>query len=525
MDNSKPTSGNIEFSFNQGLAYLIGLPTMMLAPMFYWQYDRSLFGPSGLTKLFIIAGVGGMISFALFGGRRRWAVGGLLGLLGGLGAAGAHVLYTTIFQKENMENAESALACLAGAGPAMALLAYLLKRDKRASHRTPASEPAPFINTPRPQQSPVWSNDDDYESRAKVYIRRGAKVLAVVFWTAVVGFLAGDRAYNIFQEDPTSRFPTLEGTVVEAELVRDTRIKSHNYYEPSVRFTYEINGRTTTGQQYRFGSPHSLDDNGGAEFRGRYYPGAKVRVFYDPNHPYNAALVAGINDADLCIFGLFLPFNAASILFWAIIFRWLWRRLSKIPRGGVRIRLNRGEILVSLPELTPAGLAGWTLMIGSCLAMVAYIYLPAAFPVKQNGITYLLGPITVLAALIVGAYAWKTAWQNKGPESLIIASKSLSLPVNFGRTTRKSVVYEDITRFLVCPRERFYHKFSTTSYEVFVQHGATDDYGQNEKLAEWYDRDKATAFSDWLAEEVTIRCLEIKSVSQPKRDEPNKVAV
>jgi nitrate/nitrite transporter NarK len=140
MDTPQPSSRNIEFPLNQAMAYIIGVPTMVLAPMAYWQYGPALFGPSGLMKLFILTGAGGLVSFALFGGQRRWLMGGVLGLIGGLGAAGAFVFYTTMFHPESMMDKEIALVCLAGAAPSMALLAFLLKRDTKS----------PAVETGRP---------------------------------------------------------------------------------------------------------------------------------------------------------------------------------------------------------------------------------------------------------------------------------------------------------------------------------------------------------------------------------------
>jgi hypothetical protein len=131
MDKTQPPPRSIEVPLNQAIAYIIGLPTLLLAPMVYWQFDTALFGPSGLAKLFIIAGTGGTLSFALYGGRRRWLIGAVLGLIGGLGAAGAHVLYTGIFHRQTMNTGESALVCWAGAGPAMGALLFILTRDKK----------------------------------------------------------------------------------------------------------------------------------------------------------------------------------------------------------------------------------------------------------------------------------------------------------------------------------------------------------------------------------------------------------
>lgn len=131
MSDSSPNE--IEFSWNQGLAYIIGTPTLIFTPMLYWQFDRTLFGSSPLATMFFITSIGGTLSFSLFAGRKRWLIGSLLGLAAGLGAAGAHLLYTGIFQRETMYGKESALVCWAGAGIPMALLAYILRRDKNVT--------------------------------------------------------------------------------------------------------------------------------------------------------------------------------------------------------------------------------------------------------------------------------------------------------------------------------------------------------------------------------------------------------
>ena len=133
MDTRQQSPHEIKSTWNQGLAYIIGTPTLLFTPMVYWQYDSALFGSSPMAKMFVITGIGGIMSFALFAGRRRWLIGGLLGLVAGLGAAGAHMLYTVAFLQETLGLKESALVCLAGAGIPMALLAHIVKRDKRGN--------------------------------------------------------------------------------------------------------------------------------------------------------------------------------------------------------------------------------------------------------------------------------------------------------------------------------------------------------------------------------------------------------
>jgi hypothetical protein len=317
----------------------------------------------------------------------------------------------------------------------------------------------------------------------------------------VFGFIAADRVYNIVQSDRTSRFPSTQGTLVKSELLPDPQFKEHS--QPVVRFDYEISGRITTGHQYRFGHNHSLNSKESAEFGRRFYPGAKVKVLFDPDNPYDAALVGGTDHADLAVFGLFLPFNAASIIFWSIMIRWVWRKLFKVSRGGVATKQRRKRTVVWLPKLTPAGLAAWTIIVGSFVCFVTYLYLPA-IPVKENGLACLVWPLGILGAVTCGASLCQAARQHSGGEDLVIGHKTLDLPLNFGRTARNTVAYAQVIRFFVRPRERFYHKFSVTSYEVLLEHESSDGIVKDEKLAEWYDCDKAAEFVHWLTE--TVGC-------------------
>jgi hypothetical protein len=72
-----------------------------------------------------------MISFALYAGRRLWLVAGLLGIFGGLGTAGSLLLYAACFHRESLWTHEIAFVQVIGATPAMALLAYLIRRHAR----------------------------------------------------------------------------------------------------------------------------------------------------------------------------------------------------------------------------------------------------------------------------------------------------------------------------------------------------------------------------------------------------------
>lgn len=121
------------------MGYILGVATILLPSISYWQLGRSLFGQSPLTKLFLITCIGGAVSFALYAGRKRWLIGSVLGLVAGLGAPGLLLLYTTIFHRHSMWTGEIGLLQLAGVGPSMALLGMILRRDQVNSGTTDAS--------------------------------------------------------------------------------------------------------------------------------------------------------------------------------------------------------------------------------------------------------------------------------------------------------------------------------------------------------------------------------------------------
>jgi len=120
----------IIFSTPQVLALIISAVTIGGPSFLYWQLGSSLFGQNPLLKVFAISGIGGILSFALYGGRRRWLTNGVLGLFGGIGASGLLLLYTMVFPQERMWTGEIALVQVAGAVPAIALLAYTARRDR-----------------------------------------------------------------------------------------------------------------------------------------------------------------------------------------------------------------------------------------------------------------------------------------------------------------------------------------------------------------------------------------------------------
>jgi hypothetical protein len=135
MDEPERTN-TIEICWNQAVAYVVGVLCLVLGPLVFWQYGEGLFGANALAKFLTMCAVGGIVSFGFYAGKRRWFIGSILGLIAGLMVPGLHIFYTAYFAKTEMYDKESALVSLAGAGPCMALLSWILKRDKSAERLT-----------------------------------------------------------------------------------------------------------------------------------------------------------------------------------------------------------------------------------------------------------------------------------------------------------------------------------------------------------------------------------------------------
>jgi hypothetical protein len=94
----------------------------------YWQNGGRItfVGAVPLPILFIVACLGGAVSFALFVGRRWWlAI--IPGVLSGGGAFGLHVWWTTWMEKQEMDTHESVGVALIGTLPGIFLCWALFK--------------------------------------------------------------------------------------------------------------------------------------------------------------------------------------------------------------------------------------------------------------------------------------------------------------------------------------------------------------------------------------------------------------
>jgi hypothetical protein len=146
------TSGHkygAEVTPRQKIAIVLFTFTGPILALDYWQHGGVLtfFGPVRLSKLFIVATIGGACSFTLYANRsQRWYA-PVTGALAGFGAFGGHLLYTEWFKPQSMWNYESLLVAGVGALPGILMFwgaARLRKKDDIKSQENTN----PVVETP-----------------------------------------------------------------------------------------------------------------------------------------------------------------------------------------------------------------------------------------------------------------------------------------------------------------------------------------------------------------------------------------
>lgn len=113
----------------QKLACIIFAVTCPILACDYWQNDGSItfVGRVPLLVLFVIAALGGAVSFLMFTSGHLRRIAAIPGAIAGIGGFGLHFLYTTWLELDRMSGEMSvALACL-GAAPGILLLWILSK--------------------------------------------------------------------------------------------------------------------------------------------------------------------------------------------------------------------------------------------------------------------------------------------------------------------------------------------------------------------------------------------------------------
>ncbi|MDR1497499.1 MAG: DUF3592 domain-containing protein [Puniceicoccales bacterium] len=145
-----------------------------------------------------------------------------------------------------------------------------------------------------------------------------------VFYAVGIGIL-GYGVYMLYQSQTASRWPTVEGKILECNVIEShrsghSRGTTHTY-EAKVRYSYVVAGTQLEGSRIAFGYSGSSGEHVHNEIADRLRTSRAVMVRYDPNNPSRSVLSYGINRSTITslVFGVMwllviIGFSAVCVL-------------------------------------------------------------------------------------------------------------------------------------------------------------------------------------------------------------------
>jgi hypothetical protein len=318
-----------------------------------------------------------------------------------------------------------------------------------------------------------------------------------LLWTAMVGAFDVKVGWDLFRTVCALNYPETSGTVLSSEVTR-RRVRRGTSYGVAIHYRYEVDGTTREGDRYRY-SGFSASGSKWAQAVVEQHPaGASVKVYYAKADPDESVLARGINGSDLFMLLFMTPFNMIMVALLSVPVGAVARRIRPPMAGGVKWWPEGRSTRVRLPRYSPC-IAG---LVGTGGAAVVSIFVLAfgfgAYPNLVVGISAWV--LTV--GVGVGVTGWQWRQQRVGKVDLVMddIERTVELPATFGRKQRRTLPWSEITDVRVQTIQNRGGKGGTSySYAVQLKHGK-----RSERLAEWYDQQRAESFAAWLRERLNL---------------------
>ncbi len=272
--------------------------------------------------------------------------------------------------------------------------------------------------------------------------RRWALVGAWVFavgWAVFVYFMDNYIIGRIARQFQTGGYSSVEGTVLSCaakEVPTDEGIS----YRVDIEYTYWVHNQEHTGRRvdYRI----FVAEKWVSGFVAAHPGGSKVTVFYDPDNPARAVLIAGWSGEELFVLLCALPFNLIGLLLlgFAAVYTRGEEALARLS-SGIRIIDRREETRIRLPRWPPA-LAAF-MILTACSFPAIFLALCGAI---NSSVEWTATVWVLLIGTAVVVYL-RLAWQVvAGKADLVIHrfGSRLTLPRTFGRKHAIEVPFTDV---------------------------------------------------------------------------------
>jgi Protein of unknown function (DUF3592) len=331
-------------------------------------------------------------------------------------------------------------------------------------------------------------------------------VIFACFWSTFVVFFDVHIGCNLWNQFAYRNYPTTTGEITHSEVTQHRGSKGGTTYGVDIRYRYAVNDRPFEGRRFRY-SAESSSDRAWAERAVAGHPvGSQAQVFYSPRNPQDAVLSPGVEGSDLILVLFSMPFNMVMLGMWTWLGGWLRERVFRLVAGGVRIITEGPRTRIRLPEYA-AMVWGMVAIGGVSFVSIFILGFASGFHPSLPAACVVL---FVVAAAGAGAY-WRQ-WRiiHSGDDDLILdeGAQTIALPETCGRKNRVTSAIGEIENLTL---EVIAHQGSKggVSYTYTPTLWLRNRAAGGQKLADWSDKMKAEAFTDWLRQRLglsTVPC-------------------
>ena len=326
-------------------------------------------------------------------------------------------------------------------------------------------------------------------------------VIFACFWSTCVVLFDVGIGRTLWNQFAYRNYPTTTGEITHSEVTQHRGSRGGTTYGVDIRYRYAVNDRAFEGKRFRY-SAESSSDRAWAERAVEGHPvGSPAQVFYSPRNPQDTVLSPGVDGSDLILVLFLMPFNTVMLGMWTWLGGWLRERILRPVAGGVRIITEGPRTRIRLPEYA-AMVWGMAAVGGVSFVSIFILGFASGFhPSLPAACAVLFG----VAAAGAGAY-WRQ-WRiiHSGDDDLILdeGAQTISLPETCGRKNRVSTTFAEIDNLTL---EVIAHQGSKggVSYTYAPMLWLRDRADSGEKLADWSDKMKAAAFTDWLRQRLGL---------------------
>jgi len=315
-----------------------------------------------------------------------------------------------------------------------------------------------------------------------------------LFWSGGTLSFDGFMGHGIYKQLVAQEFPSVTGTITHSEVTSQRGSKGGTSYNAVIAYTFTVGDRKLEGAKVRFGIASSSYASAAA-LVAMHPVGSTVAVYYNPANHEESLLSPGVQGPDFMGLLFMTPFNMVMFGLWVWIGGSLRERLVKPVAGGVKI-ISEGMVTrIRLPRFSAVV---WAVATTGGLGFIA-IFLVGFGTKMEPTIPVALAALAAVYGAGLVVYLWQRQKINSGIDDLLIneASRTMELPLTFGRKTRITASVADIVCLAVEPIEHRSSKggISYTYAPTLRLRGAEACV---QKLADWSDQRKAEAFTEWL---------------------------